>query len=81
MNLFIERPRLHFEESKVAAVELGDDPGSWSKMILTELYTTVPQISEYLPNVMFLRIDEEQGYAYGVVTLSNATDTARPASH
>lgn len=74
MNLFVQDPALVFEKS--AAVELEEDPTAWPRQVLTELYRAVPEISNYLPEVNFLKIDEEKGYGLGIVVVSSSTNTA-----
>jgi hypothetical protein len=74
MNLFVQDPELVFE--KTAAVELEEDPTAWPRQVLTELYRAVPEISDYLPEVNFLKVDEEKGYGLGVVVVSSSTNTA-----
>lgn len=74
MNLFVQDPALVFEKS--AAVELEEDPTAWPRQVLTELYRAVPEISDYLPEVNFLKVDEEKGYGLGVVVVSSSTNTA-----
>lgn len=60
---------------KVASAELEEDATQWPRQVLTELFRVLPEISEYTPDVKFLRVDEEQGYALGVVVVSNETNT------
>jgi hypothetical protein len=74
MNLFVQDPALVFEKS--ATVELEEDPTAWPRQVLTELYRAVPEISDYLPEVNFLKVDEEKGFGLGVVVVSSSTSTA-----
>lgn len=67
--------------TKVAAVPLDEDSSRWSSQILQELYRTVPEASEYNPQVLMLRQDDEQGFALGVVVISGQTDSALSAAH
>lgn len=62
--------------TKVAAVPLDEDPTKWSSQILQELYRQVPEASEYNPQVIMLRQDDEQGFALGVIVISGQTDSA-----
>ena len=66
--------------TKVAAVPLDEDPTKWSSQILRELYRTIPESSEYSPQVVMLREDPEQGFALGVVVISGQTDSALSAA-
>lgn len=61
---------------KVASVELEEDATQWPRQVLTELFRALPEISEYTPEVKFLKTNEEQGYAIGVVVVSNGTNSA-----
>lgn len=74
MNLFIQKPSLKFE--KVASTTLDEDPEAWPRQILVELFRTLPEASDYTPRVAMIKVDEEQGYGYGVVIVENATDSA-----
>lgn len=73
MELF-EAEGLTFE--KVANVELEEDATQWPRQVLTELFRVLPEISEYTPDVKFIRTNEEQGYAVGVVVVTNSTNSA-----
>jgi hypothetical protein len=75
MDLFKYARPLTFAE-KVASIEVGEDQNLWSRKILTELYRTLPEASSYAPKVNFMRVDEEQGFALGVVTLDGSTNSA-----
>lgn len=80
MDLFIHDPELTFDPlEKRAAVQLDEDPGTWPRQILTELYRTLPAVSEYSPRVMLLQVDSEQGVALGAVIISSATNSALSA--
>lgn len=75
MNLFEPDPTLTFP-TKRAAVELEEDPTAWPRQVLTELYRALPEITDYIPEVSFLKVDEEQGYGLGVVVVSSSTNSA-----
>jgi hypothetical protein len=83
MDLFVTKPVLKFE--KIASVQLGEDPGVWPREILTELYRSTPETSDYTPRVAMLKIDEEQGFGLGVIIIENSTNsalaTARPSGN
>jgi len=79
MELFLQEPELVFETSKVANTQLDEDPPAWARQVITELFRQVPETSEYVPQVMFSKIDPEQGYGLGVVVISNTTDSALAA--
>lgn len=80
MELFIQEPELSFDPlQKVAMVQLDEDPSSWARKILTELFRQVPETSEYSPQVMFAKTDKEQGYGLGVILITSATDSALSA--
>ncbi len=80
MDMFDYAPALDFSKPKTASVQLDEDPQSWARTVLTELYRTVPETSDYTPEVMFLKTDEEQGFALGIIVITNATDSALSAS-
>jgi hypothetical protein len=61
---------------KTASVELEEDATQWPRQVLTELFRVLPEISEYTPDVKFLKTNEEQGYAIGVVVVTNNTNSA-----
>lgn len=77
MDLFITEPELTFEPAtKVAAVQLDEDPSMWPKGVLSELFRQVPEASEYVPRVMMYQTDDEQGYGFGAIVISSMTDSA-----
>lgn len=75
-ELFVEE--LQWE--KVASAELEEDATQWPRQVLTELFRVLPEISEYVPEVKFTQRNEEQGYALGVVVITNTTNSALSAS-
>lgn len=77
-DMFEYTPKLSFP--KVASLDLGEDQSQWAKLILGELYRTVPEAGQYAPKVSFLRMDEEQGFAMGLVTLDGGTNSAVAAA-
>ena len=66
---------------KVASIELEEDATQWPRQVLTELFRALPEISEYTPEVKFIKTNEEQGYAVGVVVVSNGTNSALAATN
>lgn len=79
-ELFIHKPTLTFDRAKRAGIEVDENPDMWSRQVLSELYRQVPSVAEYTPTVMFMKTDEEQGYALGAVIISNSTDSALAAT-
>lgn len=75
-ELFIQTPTISFERPKRAGIELDENPQMWSREVLSELYRQVPEVADYTPKVMFMQVDEEQGYGLGCVVLANTTDSA-----
>lgn len=63
-------------QDKLAAVPLDEDAAKWGPQILQELFRQVPEASEYNPQVVMLRQDDEQGFALGVIVISGQTDSA-----
>jgi hypothetical protein len=61
---------------KTASAELEEDATQWPRQVLTELFRVLPEISEYTPDVKFMKTNEEQGYALGVVVVTNSTNSA-----
>jgi len=80
MDLFIPEPTLEFEQPKVAATRLDEDPSMWPKQILQELFRQLPESAEYVPRVMMTEVNDEQGYGYGAVIITSATDSAMTVS-
>lgn len=78
MDLFIRTPELVF--TKIAGIEVDEDPAKWTRQVLAELYKALPDIAEYSANVVFYRRDDKQGYALGGVLLENGTDSALAAT-
>jgi hypothetical protein len=86
MDLFVHKPVLTFEKAaashKAASAQLDENPESWPREILTELFRGTPETSDYMPRVAMLKTDEESGFGLGVVIIENSTDsalaTARP---
>jgi hypothetical protein len=76
MDLFISDPTLEFERPKTAAVQLDEDPSMWPKQILQELFRSVPETSEYVPRVVMVKVDKEQGFGLGAVVITSSTDSA-----
>jgi hypothetical protein len=76
MQLFVEDT---LSWGKLASAELEEDATQWPRQVLTELFRALPEVSEYTPEVKFMHTNEEQGYALGVVVITNATNTALSA--
>lgn len=78
MDLFLNT-ELTFE--KVAAeVTLPEDPNQWHTEILQEVYKQVPYIAAYDVHVDMDKIDAEQKYGFGHVTIENKTELQADAS-
>lgn len=75
-DLFVHQPRVTFERSKSAGIELDENPEMWSRQVLSELYRQVPEVADYTPTVSFMKMDAEQGYGLGTIILANSTDSA-----
>lgn len=75
-DLFVHQPRVTFERSKSAGIEVDENSEMWSRQVLSELYRQVPEVADYTPTVSFMKMDAEQGYALGTVILANSTDSA-----
>lgn len=73
MQLFVKE---NLTYSKTASAELEEDATQWPRQVLTELFRVLPEISEYTPDVRFIKSNEEQGYAVGVVVVTNTTNSA-----
>lgn len=79
MDLFVSKPQLTFppaSATKAASAQLDEDTESWPRQILTELFRTTPETSDYTPRVEMMKVDEEQGYGLGVIVIENATDSS-----
>ncbi|RLA42206.1 MAG: hypothetical protein DRQ64_00015 [Gammaproteobacteria bacterium] len=76
MDLFISEPELTFERTKQAAVQLDEDPSMWPRQILQELFRQVPEASEYVPRVVMVKTDKEQGYGLGALVIASTTDSS-----
>lgn len=72
MDLFIQHD-LQFEKM-AAEVDLPDDPNSWPKEVLDELFKQVPYIADFRPHVVMQRVDGEKGYGFGHVEISNQSE-------
>lgn len=75
-DIFEYAPTIDFSREKLAEIDLGEDQALWYRKILTELYRTLPEASQYAPEVQMLQTDDEQGFALGVVSLDGSTDSA-----
>ena len=75
-DLFVYQPRVTFERSKSAGIEVDENPDMWSRQVLSELYRQVPEVADYTPTVSFMKMDAEQGYGLGTIVLANTTDSA-----
>lgn len=73
MDLFI-RPSVEFEKM-AAEVELPEDPNTWPKEILDELYKQVPYIADFHPHVVMQQVDAERRYGMGFVEIANQSET------
>jgi hypothetical protein len=76
MDLFISDPILEFEHSKTASVQLDEDPSMWPREVLQELFRSVPEASEYVPRVVMVKVDKEQGYGLGAIVITSSTDSS-----
>lgn len=72
MDLFIH-PHVEFEKT-AGEVELPEDPNTWPKEILDELYKQVPYISDFQPHVVMSKVDSERRYGLGHVEISNQSE-------
>jgi len=72
MNLFIQ-PNIEFEKT-AAEVALPEDPNTWPKEILDELYKQVPYIADFQPHVNMTKVDAERRYAMGHIDVSNQSE-------
>jgi len=72
MNLFIQ-PNVEFVKT-AAEVELPEDPNTWPKEILDELFKQVPYISDFQPHVVMDKVDSERRYGMGHVEISNQSE-------
>lgn len=79
MDLFAYEPPAN-HHLKTAAIQMDEDAARWPRQVLVELFRAIPESSEYTPEVMFLKMDNEQGYGLGVIIISNATDSALAAT-
>lgn len=79
MDLFLPDPVLVFERNKQSSVQLDENTENWPRQILTELFRQLPQITEYSPRVMMMKIDEARGTGFGSVIVSSTPDTALSA--
>jgi hypothetical protein len=84
MDLFVNKTVPVFEQSattaKAAAAFLDENPETWPRQILTELFRSAPETSEYMPQVSMMQVDAEQGYGLGCIAISNTTDSALAAT-
>lgn len=67
--LFLDQA-LHFEgEEKVAGMltRLGDNVDNWPQEITQEAYKQLPYLSDFEPNVVLDKVDEQKGYAFGSI--------------
>lgn len=72
MDLFIQ-PNIEFVKT-AGEVELPEDPNTWPKEILDELYKQVPYISDFQPHVVMSKVDSERRYGLGHVEISNESE-------
>jgi hypothetical protein len=70
--LFIQ-PELEFVKT-AGEVDLPEDPNSWPKEILDELFKQVPYITDFQPHVTMDKVDAERGYGFGHVEITNQTE-------
>lgn len=78
MDLFLPIAPLEFE--KTASATMDEDPSTWTRQILAELHKSCPSIAEYSATVTFLKKDDQQGYALGMVVIENGVDSALAAT-
>jgi hypothetical protein len=72
MNLFIQ-PNVEFVKT-AAEVELPEDPNTWPKEVLDELYKQVPYIADFQPHVVMDKVDSERRYGMGHIEVSNQSE-------
>lgn len=70
--LFIQ-PHLEFEKT-AAEIDLPEDPNSWAKEVLDELYKQVPYIADFKPHVVMTKVDAERAYGFGHIEISNQSE-------
>lgn len=72
MDLFLQS-NLSFEKLAMGT-EMPEDPNQWAQAILQEVYKQLPYLSDFSPHVNMEKIDAEQGYGFGSITVSNQTE-------
>ena len=76
-NLFLDTD-LGFEKTSARGVGLGSNPEEWDSEIMKEAYRQVPYLSDYEVSVILDKRDEEKGYAFGHLSITN--QAGRPLS-
>lgn len=78
-KLFLDQD-LHptFEKTAGSPVKLSDNPDNWQREIASEVFKQLPYLADYTANVVLDRVDQQRGYAFGSVEVSNKTDSPLP---
>lgn len=81
--LFLDQP-LHIDgEEKLAGMltRLGDNVDNWPQEITQEAYKQLPYLSDFEPNVILDKIDEQKGFAYGSIEVRPKTAMNQEEMH
>jgi hypothetical protein len=69
--LFLDSELRFGGEEKLAGMltRLGDNVDNWAQEITQEAYKQLPFLSDFEPNVVLDKVDEERGFAFGSIEL------------
>ena len=67
--LFLDSELRFSGETKLAGMltRLGDNVDNWAQEITQEAYKQMPFLSDFEPNVVLDKVDEERGFAFGSI--------------
>jgi len=81
--LFLDTSLKFGGEEKLAGMltRMGDNTDNWGQEITQEAYKQLPFLSDFEPNVVLDKVDEERGYAFGSIELRPKTAMTMEEQH
>lgn len=81
--LFLDQPLQFDGEEKLAGMltRLGDNVDNWPQEITQEAYKQLPFLSDFEPNVILDKVDEQKGFAHGSIEVRPKTAMNQEEMH
>lgn len=78
-SLYLQQPVVT-DKTASAEATLPEDANTWPTEILQELFSQVPYIADFDPQVVMDKVDAERGYGFGHVEVQNKSEMQNSAS-